>query len=189
MQAKNGTLQEVLFLYKKQYGRLTVRAWLNAELERSNPLVMLTVGVLLTMTGILVRMMVGSPYRTILELGIADLLPPVWLMTVLWSAWMFILGCAAGFVLGYRGGCREEKYKGWMYFTLFAVISLCWYPAFFGGNLVFISALLTVLILCLSLAVTFCFYRVTKFAGMLFLLHDIWLIYMLILSFSVLFHG
>ena len=54
---------------------------------------------------------------------------------------------------------------------------------------VFISVLLSILILCLALATTFCFYRVTKFAGMLLLLHDIWLVYMLILNFAVLFHG
>lgn len=176
-------------MHKKQYGKMTVNAWLNTELERSNPLLMLTVGILLTVAGILVRVAVGSPYRTILELGIAELIPPVWLMTLLWSAWLFIIGCSCGFVLGYRGGCREEKYKGVMYFTLLTVLEFCWYPALFGANLVFISVLLSILILCFALAATFCFYRVTKFAGMLLLLHDVWIVYMLILNFAVLFHG
>ena len=176
-------------MYKKQYGKMTVNAWLTSEMERSSPLLMLTVGVLLTVAGILVRVMVGSPYRTILELGIGELVPPVWLMTVLWTLCFFIIGCAAGFALGYRGGCKEEKYKGFMFFVLLAVLELCWYPALFGADLVFISVLLSILILCLSLAVTFSFYRVTKFAGMIFFLHDIWLVYMLILNFSVLFCG
>lgn len=176
-------------MYKKQYGKMTVNAWLTAEMERSSPFIMLTVGVLLTVAGILVRMTVGSPYRTILELGIGELVPPVWLMTVLWTLCFFIIGCAAGFALGYRNGCNEEKYKGCMFFVLLAVAELGWYPVLFGANLVFISVLLSILILCLSLAVTFSFYRLTKFAGMLFLLHDIWLIYMLILNFAVLFRG
>ena len=164
-------------MYRKKYGRLTVNAWLNAEMERSNPFVMLTVGVLLTVAGILVRAWVGSPYRTILHLGIGDLIPPAWLMAFLWSVAFLIIGCAAGFVLAYRtGGCDGEKYKGCMYFVLLAVLELCWYPTLFGANLVFLSVLESILILCLSLAVTFSFYRVTKFAGMLFLLHDVWLI-------------
>ena len=176
-------------MFKKQYGRMTVSAWLTSELERSNPLIMLTVGALLTVAGILVRVAVGSPYRTILELGIADLILPVWLMSILWTVWFFILGSAAGFVFVCRGGCREEKYKGCMYFTLLAVLEMCWYPAFFGASLVFVSVLMSIFILCLSLATTFCFYRVSKVAGMLLLLHDVWLIYMLILNFAVLFHG
>ena len=175
-------------MHKRKYGKLTVNAWLNSEMEHSNPFVMVAVGVLLTVAGILVRAWVGSPYRTILVLGIDELTPPVWIMTLLWSLAFLTIGCAAGFVLGYRaGGCEAEKYKGCMFFVLLAVLELCWYPTLFGANLVFLSVLESILILCLSVAVTFSFYRVTKFAGMIFFLHDIWLIYMLILNFAVLF--
>lgn len=177
-------------MHKKQYGKMTVGAWLNTEIERSNPIVMLTVGILLTLVGIPIRIGVGSPYRTIRILGIEDLLPPVWLLTMLWMLAAFTVGCAAGFVIAYRvGGRREEKYRGCLYFVLLAIVELCWYPTLFGGQLVFLSVLESILALCLSLAVTFSFYRVTKFAGMIFLLHDIWLVYMLILNFAILFHG
>lgn len=69
-------------MHKKQYGKMTVSAWLSAEMERSNPVLMLTVGILLTIAGILVRCWIGSPYRTILELGLAEILPPAWLLTI-----------------------------------------------------------------------------------------------------------
>lgn len=177
-------------MYKKKYGKMTVNAWLNSELERSNPILMIVVGFVLVIGAILVRAFVGSPYRTMMELGISDLVPPVWLMTFLWSVSFFTIGSAAGFVLGYRiGGCEGEKYKGCMLFVLLAVLELCWYPTLFGANLVFLSVLETILILCLSVAVTYSFYRISKFAGMILLFHDIWLVYMLILNFSVLFRS
>ncbi len=175
-------------MYKKQYGRMTVRAWLTAEMEASSPLLMLFAGGFLALAGIIIRVCVGSPYRVMLEMGIGDLIPPVWLMTVLWTASLFLIGCAAGFVLGYRcRGCEVEKYKGCMLFVVLAVLELCWYPTFFGASLVFLSVLESILILCLAIWITGCFYRVTKFAGMLLLLHDVWLIYMLILNFTVFF--
>ena len=103
-------------MHKKQYGKITVSAWLNAEMECSNPILMLTVGALTAFAGILVRIWVGSPYRTILELGIGDLLPPGWLLTAVCVLWLFVIGCAAGLALGYRTGHREEKYKGFSFF-------------------------------------------------------------------------
>ena len=146
--------------------------------------------VLLTVAGILVRIGVGSPYRTILELGVGHMIPPAWLMAIVWTASFFIVGCAGGFVLAYRTvEDRAEKYKGCMYFLVLCGMELCWYPTLFGKGVVFLSVLLCVLILCFSLATTFCFYRVTSFSGVLMLFHDVWLIYMLLLNFAVLFHA
>ncbi|MBR2020427.1 MAG: tryptophan-rich sensory protein [Clostridia bacterium] len=177
-------------MYKRKYGKMTVNAWLNSEMERSSPAWMVVAGFLFTVSAIVVRAFVGSPYRTILELGIGEIVPPVWIMTLLWTLSFFTVGCAAGFVLCYRvGGGEGEKYKGGMLFVLLAVLELCWYPTLFGAQLVFLSVLESILILCLAVAVTYSFYRVTKFAGMLLLFHDIWLTYMLILNFSVLFRG
>lgn len=174
-------------MHKKKYGKITVSAWLNSEFANSSCFVTVLFGVILTVFGILVRVWTGSPYRAILELGIGEIVPPVWLMTFLWTLALFINGCAAGFVSAYRlGGYDGEKYKGILYFVLLSMLELLWYPTLFGAELVFLSVLEAVLILCVSVATTVSFYRVTKFAGMLLLLHDVWLIYMLILNFAVL---
>ena len=169
---------------------MTVRAWLNSEMDCANPILTVGVGALLLIGGMIVRIRSESPYRTILEMGIGDIVPPVWLMTLLWSLSLFLIGCAAGFVLGYRrGGCEIEKYKGCMIFVILAILELSWYRIFFVSNLIFISVLVALLILSLGIWVTSLFYRVTKFAGMLLLLHDIWLICMTVLNAVVLFRA
>lgn len=177
-------------MYKKKYGRMTVSAWLNSEMEQSKPIVMILFGVLVFVIGWVVRFSVGAPYRMMLELGIGEIVPPVWLMALLWSMAFFTVGCAIGFVLCYREhGYPGEKYKGCMLAILLIVLEMLWYPIFFSAGLVFFSVLLSFLILCLSVAVTSCFYRVTKFAGMILLLHDIWLLYMVFLNCFVLFQS
>jgi tryptophan-rich sensory protein len=180
--------REVLYVFKKKYGKMTVNAWLVSEMEATRPWVMLLGGILLTAGGILVRLFCGSPYRRMLELGIAELTPPVWLMTLLWTVAFFTVGCAGGFVLGYRvAGCDGEKYKGCMLFVLFAVLELCWYPTLFGAGLLFLSVLECIAILCFAVGTTVSFYRVSKFAGLLLLMHVVWLCYLLILNFAIFF--
>lgn len=175
-------------MYKKKYGRMTLGAWLNSEMECTNPVVTVSLGVVMALGGIVVRAVVGGPHRAILELGIERLIPPVWLMAILWTVSLFTVGCAAGLVLGMRrGGYDADRYKGCMFFVLLGVLEMCWYPTFFGAGLYFISVLESIMILCLSLAVTLCFYRVSRLAGMILLFHNVWLIYMMILNFAVLF--
>ena len=177
-------------MYKKKYGRMTVGAWLNMEMEHTNPLWMVLMGGGLMIGGMLVRFFVGSPYTTLMSLGVSDMVPPSWLMALLWTVSFLVVGCAAGFAFGYRSrGCEVDKYKGGMLFVLLAVLELCWYPTFFGAGLLFLSVLECILILILCTGVTLCFYRVSKFAGMLLLLHELWLVYMLILNFAVFFNA
>ena len=174
-------------MYKKKYGRMTVSAWINSELEQTSPILMLFSGLLLLVIGWAVRLGVGAPYRMILELGIGDLMPAVWMMALLWSVELFCVGCAAGFVLGHtERGCRGEKYKGCLLVVLLSLLEMLWYPTFFSLGLIFLTVLLSIVILCLAVSVTACFYRVSKFAGMILLLHDVWLAYMLILNLFVL---
>ena len=156
-------------------------------MSQCNCAVMLLLGSLMTLGGIIVRFVVGGPHMAILALGIDALIPPTWMMCLFWTLSFFTVGCAAGFVLSYRGGSEVDKYKGCMIFVLMAVLELCWYPTFFGGGLIFLSVLETILILCLSVGVTLCFRRVSQISGVILLFHDVWLVYMLVLNFAVFF--
>ena len=177
-------------MYRKKYGKMTVSAWLNAEMEQTSLPLTIFGGVLLAAACIAVRMVSGSPYRMMLELGISDLVPPVWLMSALRFLSFVTAGCAAGLVLGYRErGRYAEKYRGCMLFVLLAVLELCWYPTLFSAGMVFLSLLEAVAMLLLALCVTVSFLRVSKFSGLILILHSVWLCYLLILTFAVFFRN
>ena len=55
--------------------------------------------------------------------------------------------------------------------------------------MVFLSALVSILILCTAVALTVLSMRVSRFVGAVLILHDLWLIYLLILNFAVLFRA
>ncbi len=175
-------------MYKKKYGKVTVGAWLNNELSESNSTVMLLCGTMMALGGIFVRIFAGSPAKGLHALGIQEMVPPIWAMSLLWTLSFFTVGCAAGFVLAYRRPhSKEEKYKGCMLFLLLAFFEFLWYPTFFGSMLLFFSVLESLLILCLAVAVTFSFSKTSKFAGCICFFHIIWILYMVILNFSVFF--
>lgn len=168
--------------------RLSLGARLNLEISQSVPALAIASGIVLAVAWIATRIASGSPYRVILALGISDLLPPVWLMDLLSVFAFFTVGAAAGLVLGFRSPVKDgEKYKSSMLFVLLAVLELCRYPTLFVREWVFLSVLESVLILCLSVCVTVGFFRVAKLSGVVFLLHDVWQIYLLLLHFAIFF--
>ena len=70
-------------MHKKKYGKITVSAWLNLEMSQSSPALMLLFGLGLMIAGIMVQIHTGSPYRVILELGVKEIMPQVWLFVFL----------------------------------------------------------------------------------------------------------
>ena len=98
-------------MHKKKYGKLTVSAWLNLEMSQSSPFLMILLGLGLMIAAVAVRIHVGSPYPVILSLGVKELFPSVWIMSIIRMLSFFTVGCAAGFVLGYREpGIEGEKF-------------------------------------------------------------------------------
>ena len=177
-------------MFGKRYGRMTARAWLSREAEQTSIITTLAVAILATLCYLTVRILCESPYRVMLELGISDLIPPVWLFTLLQTLAFFTAGCAAGFVLGYCSfGCAAEKYKGCMLYVLVTVLELCWYPSLFVGGLVFLTLVESLLAMALAILTTIVFFRVSCFSGFIFVLHDIWVFSILILSFRIFFRN
>ena len=176
-------------MYRKGYGRMSLSGWLRLELEPSNVAVALFGGGLAALIGLLQKCFSASPYPALLALGVGELVPPVWLMVLLWTVAFFTLGASAGLVLSYRErGCDCAKYRAGIFFLLLLVLEYLWYPTFFGAMLVFISVLLSILILCSSVALTVLCARVSRLAVLVLVFHDLWLVYLLILNFAVLFH-
>ena len=177
-------------MYRKKYGRMTTLAWMSAEIRQTSPTLAVIVGCLCAIAYVIVRGTSGHPYGVMLALGISDLVPPVWLMTVLRFLSFFTVGCAAGLVLGWRErGCAGEKYRAGMLFLLLVALELCWYPTLFVSALVFLAVLESLMILVLSLLVTVGFFRVSRLAGVILTLHCVWVIYLMILTFSIFFRN
>ncbi len=175
-------------MYKRKYGRMTSSAWLNSELEQSSCFLTVFCGVLMTVAYFIIRWLTGSPYRKMLELGLAEMMPPVWLFSLLQLLGLLSIGCAAGLVLGWRDkSCAVDKYKGCLFFVLLAAIELCWYPTLFGGGILFLCVIEAVLMLFLSIFVAVCFFRISGLSGILLSLHSVWLLYLLVFTCAVFF--
>ncbi len=177
-------------MYRKKYGKMTFAGWLNAEMEKTGLGITVAVGVILAVACIAVRISCGGPHEMILALGIADLVPPVWLMSAMRFLSFFTAGCAAGLVLGYKDrSCLVEKYRGGMFFVLLAVLELCWYPTVFGAGLLFLAMLEALIQLFLAIVVTISFFKVSRLAGWIMTLHCVWLSYLMILTFAIFFRA
>lgn len=177
-------------MYRKRYGRMTTLAWMSAEMRQTSLALAVICGCLCVLAYVIVRCASGTPYAVMLQLGIADLVPPVWLMTLLRFLSFAVAGCAAGLVLGWRErGCGAEKYRGCMLFILLTVLELCWYPTLFVSALVFLALLESILMLCLSVCVTVCFLRVSRLSGVILIFHSVWLVFLLVLTFSIFFRN
>lgn len=174
----------------KRCGGMTFRARISLEIQRSGVGWMIAGGILTGLSYIVMRSLCESPYRIMLELGIQDIVPPVWLMSLLQFLTFLTVGCAAGLVFGYRFlGCAAEKYKGCLLFLLMILLELFWYPALFVKGMVFVSLLISILSLVFAVAATVCFLRISKFAGLILILHDCWLVYLLLLTCSIFFRN
>lgn len=173
-------------MFGKRCGKTTAGAWISREAAQTSLFSTLAVGILSALCYLAVRAFCGNPYRIMLELGISDLIPPVWLFSLLSALVLFTAGCAAGFVLGFRSlGCAAEKYKGCMIYVLMAATELFWYPSLFAGGLVLLALLEAVIAAALAVLTTVCFFRVSRLAGIIFILHDIWLVSLVVLAFRI----
>ena len=142
----------------------------------------LIVGGIVAVCGICVRLWWGSPNPALTQLGIRHLIPPVWLMGLLWTLWYFALGAALGAVLCVHGGCSIAAWRGACFFLLMIGVGFLWYPLYFVRQ----NALLALLVI---LATLFCavlcalsWQGIATAAAAVLWLHVLWLLYMLVLQ-------
>lgn len=177
-------------MYRKGYGRMTFSGWLRLELEPCNMVAAIVCGALAALIGLLQKFFSASPYPVLLALGIGEITPPVWLMALLWTVAFFTVGASAGLILSFRErGCDSAKYRAGMFFVILLVLEYLWYAVFFGAMLVFFSSLFSIAILCCSVALTVLTARLSRLVATVMVLHDLWIIYLLILNFAVLFRS
>ncbi len=96
---------------------------------------MLIGGALTLAAALLTRLTVGSPLAVVHKLEAFLILPPLWVLSLVWLMHFAILGAAAGYLLACpaHNPVREAAmWRGCTFMVLAAVFSLVWYTLLFG---------------------------------------------------------
>lgn len=144
-------------------------------------------GTLMLAAAMLTRAWAGAPYEGIHRMGIGEVIPPVWLMSLLWLLWYFLLGAVCGGVLSAHGGCCIGAWRGAFFFVLMLGLGLVWYPLFFVRHATGLCVLITVVLIGLCVLCALNWQGMSLAAAAVLYLHALWLIYMLILQIACIF--
>ena len=86
--------------------------------------------------GISVAATVGSPLPVLHLLGAGEILPPIWILGLLWLGGYGILGAAAGYVLA-CAACQPSRevlvWRGLTFLVVEVTFSFAWYSLSFGS--------------------------------------------------------
>ncbi len=142
----------------------------------------LIVGVVLALCGICVRLWWGSPYEGMAQMGIRHLVPPAWLMGIMWTLWYFVLGALLGAVLHTYGGNCIGAWRGGFFFLLMLFTGYLWYPLFFMRQNLLLALLVLLAVLVCAALCALQWQGLSLAAGAVMWTHVLWLLYMLILQ-------
>src|SRR5690554_6266052 len=109
--------------------------------------------------------------------------PPDWAFPVVWSLLYFAMGFAAWLV--WRDGGFAEARGALILFFLQLAFNLIWSPVFFGAQQI-LGGLVVILIVLILVALTMAaFWRVNRWAGLLFVPYLAWVGYATALNFAI----
>ncbi len=158
------------------------------EYERTDKRCVVVIPVLLVFLGIFTRWVSGSPIATLHYIGAHDVVPPVWLMVLLFSISYVVAGLSLGVALGNRFcACGEKKYQGAMWFCISLSAGYCWYPIFFAARLFLVSVGLCAACLFCAICAMICFASVSRLSFFLSLAYNCWLLYLTFLNLQIFF--
>ena len=118
---------------------------------RSYALIGGAIGLLAALT---VRFAMGSPWTVLHRLNAADVLPPLWLLGLLWFAFPVLCGLSAGALMSRLCGVARAEADFWRGCTFLVLSLLCafaWYILLFGKCSLFFSGLCLLAAACASL--------------------------------------
>ena len=136
----------------------------------------------------------NSPIEFLHQLKKSEILPPIWLFILISLGACFLAGVAAGAVINATvqklniGDYERSAYRGGLFFISAIYAFLTWYPVFFEGGHLLISAVIIALCLSFSLLCVLnwlnCY---PAFASIIMILFTSWAIYILIANFIIFF--
>ena len=161
---------------------------IRCECQRANKKLVIILPLLLLFLGIFTRWVSGSPLGALHYLEAKSLVPPVWVMVLIFSVFYVASGFALGVALGNRFcACGEKKYQGAMWFCISLALGYAWYPLCFCARLFLVSTTVSALCLFCAICATVCFASVSKLAFFLSLACNCWLLYLVFLNLQIFF--
>lgn len=160
------------------------------HLRDYNKTVMLVGGGLLVCIALVIRMLSESPVLFWHAFSNICRLPPLWLMSLFWLVFCFILGCAGGGVMSMclRSTLRDVwRYRGGMYFILSIVLMFMWYLLIFGMMSLLFSFVLLISAIALTVLTAIFWIKVNVISGVAMFIHSVWLIFIAMVQLSLIF--
>ena len=151
----------------------------------------LATGILLIASSYIVKNAVQSPYILLHQTDALDLLPPLWLLTLLWYVLYFVSGFVAGHILSLACVSTEldvKRYQGGMFFVIAITLSFAWYLLLFGPELFFLSWIICGVAATSFLLTAFCWLRLGKNSFLILLSVSIAFYFLFIIQFFVMLH-
>lgn len=108
--------------------------------------------------------------------------PPAWMFPAVWTVLYAMMGLSLWFLVRAKSKAKKSAYA---VYALQLTVNYAFSPIFFGMRNTFSGFLDVALLLVVLLATIIRFYRISKTAALLLLPYALWVMYALVLSYSL----
>lgn len=135
---------------------------------------------------------VGSPLPVLRLWGADALLPPLWILGLLWLVGYALLGGAAGYALGAHGGGAAREVSLWRGLTFLVAevtFSFAWYRLSFGSRLLLLGWICLAVSVAAGAVCAVAWRRVYRVPAMVCGGVTAWLLYLVLCHLVVILHN
>ena len=162
---------------------------------KNNNKISLICGILYASLAVIIRLFIKNPYEVLHRIDTGNIMLPLWIFNIISFAMCFISGYAAGIIIheiltGKSGGRKEIKaYQGGLLFLTMIFLSLIWYSVFFGNEALFIAFIISLISLCLAIAVTYLWSYTNLKSTLMMVIFSLWMFYIFLLNLFIIFNN
>ncbi len=138
------------------------------------------------------RLATGSPWAVFHHFAAGDVLPPLWLLSLLWFALPALGGAAAGVLFSCLGHAAEREacfWRGCTCLVLSFLFASAWYALLFGKYSLFFSGLCLLAAALLSFLCAVSWRTLSVGASLVIAANALWYLMLLIWQISVALHA
>ncbi len=130
--------------------------------------------------------LIGGRSRIYYFLNLPLWAPPRFIFPIIWTVLYILIGGVTGAIFCGRDGFREaDKYKGLLLFVIMMIFNVIWSPLFFGAYAFFLAFLDILIMIILTFFIIKLYCRIYYVSAAVMTVYIIWLVYSLILNFSI----